>query len=231
MLAWKILILAGAALSMVTPAALADGRPEESSTSRPLPPDYRIHADGSVTQRICFNWSCASRERLTFTSADMLEVARQMALCPASGFHTRVQQLRIGIWQMEKLAQKYQPLLANDAAINDADGERRGRMDCVDNATNTTSYLQVLHELGLLPGWKIAAHQIRDRFSLQVHWTAVVVDSRGAGTWSVDAWFRPNGHLPYVMPVAAWKSGRIAWVPPFAALNPTPRYSNQLCGA
>ena len=53
-----------------------------SSSSRPLPPDYEIHADGSVSLRLCFNWSCASRQRLTFSATEMNEVVQQMAWCP-----------------------------------------------------------------------------------------------------------------------------------------------------
>ena len=201
-----------------------------TSSARPLAPDYRIHGDGAVTQRVCFNWSCASSERLTFTTADMAEVARQMALCPGNGLHDRLQRLRIGIWQMEVLAQNYQPLLANDEAINDLDWGLDGRMDCIDNASNTMSYLHVLRDLGLVPGWSIEAPKVRDRFSLAVHWTAVVADRRGGEDWAVDSWFRPNGHLPFVLPVADWVSGAIPWHPPLSALNPYPRYSSQLCG-
>lgn len=204
---------------------------EESNppTARPLAPDYRIHADGAVTQRVCFNWSCKSRERITMTAVDMAGVARQMALCPGDRLHDRLQRLRIGIWQMEALAEKYQPLFANDEAVNDRDRALEGRMDCVDNASNTTTYLNVLHDLGLLQGWSIGAPVVRQRFSDLVHWTAVVIDSGDGNAWSVDAWLRPNGHLPFVMPLKAWKSNQVPWDPPFAALNPAPRYSRQLC--
>ena len=201
------------------------------SSGRPLRPDYRIHADGSVTLRICFNWSCASRQHLAFTTADMREVAQQMALCPSNGLRHRLQRLRIGIWQMEALAQKYQPLLGNDEAINTRDQDRDGRMDCIDNASNTTTYLHVLRELGLLPGWSVASPQVRDPLSMTVHWTAVAVDRERNGPWAVDAWFRPNGHLPFVLPLPDWKDSAVAWEAPFATLNPYPVYSNQLCGA
>lgn len=207
--------------------AVAEG--SSVSTTRPLPPDYLIHADGSVTLRLCFDWSCRSRQHLTFTATEMTEAARQMELCPGDGLYDRLQRLRIGIWQMEELAEKYQPLLANDEAVNTRDQDRRGRMDCVDNASNTATFLHVLRDLGLLPGWSIEAPQVRDRFSVTVHWTAVVVDTQNRDSWSVDAWFRPNGHLPFVMPLADWEGGRIAWKEPFAVWNPSPRYSNQLC--
>lgn len=201
-----------------------------TSSSRPLPPDYEIHADGSVSLRLCFNWSCASRQRLTFSATEMKEVAQQMAWCPDDGLHDRLQRLRIGIWQMEALAQKYQPLLANDEAINDQDQEQEGRMDCIDNATNTTNFLAVLHDLGQLRGWSMAAPEVRDSLSLQVHWTAVVRNGQGGDPWAIDSWFRPNGHLPFVMPLTDWARALLAWEQPFAAWNPNPRYSNQLCG-
>lgn len=200
------------------------------SGTRPLPPQYRVHADGSVTLRICFNWSCATRQRMTFSAADMAEVARQMALCPGTDLADRLQRVRIGIWQMEVLAQKQQPLLANDEPVNDRDRSREGRMDCIDNASNTTTFLSVLRDLELLPGWSVSPPQVRDRFSPAVHWTAVAVDAGERRPWAIDSWFRGNGHLPFVMPLADWQDGRIAWEPPFDEHNPYPRYSNELCG-
>jgi hypothetical protein len=234
-----LLLLAGiSALFLNTPSAtagssIAETAAEEESgasiSSQPLIPDYRVHSDGSVTLRICFNWSCASRQHLTFTAADMAKVAQQMSLCPRDGLYDRLQRLRIGIWQMEVLAEKYQPLLANDEGVNDRDSALRGRMDCVDSASNTTTYLHVLYDLGLLPGWSLQQPKVRHRFSLLVHWTAVVVDSRAADSWSVDSWMRPNGHLPLVMPLREWTSDKVPWKPPFAEWNPTTHYSNQLC--
>lgn len=223
-----LLLLASICLVLTTPLTAAVDTTNGSS-SRPLGPDYRIHADGSVTLRICFNWSCASRQHLAFSAADMREVAQQMALCPGPELQHRLQRLRIGIWQMETLAQKYQPLLGNDEAINTRDQDRDGRMDCIDNASNTTTYLNVLQDLGLIPGWSAASPQVRSPLSSAVHWTAVAVDRERAQPWAVDAWFRPNGHLPFVLPLRAWKNDAIAWEAPFAKRNPYPRYTNQLC--
>jgi hypothetical protein len=222
------LILVGcASLPARTPDAAVDV--SQPSSSRPLTPEYRIHGDGSVTLRICFNWSCASRQRLDFTAQDMREVAGHMAMCPRNDQRQRLQRLRIGVWRMEALAQKYQPLLANDEAVNTSDQDREGRMDCIDNASNTTTYLHVLHELGLLTGWSPAPPQVRDAFSMSVHWTAVAIDRERDEAWSVDAWYRPNSHLPFVMPLADWEDKAIGWHAPFAQRNPYPRYSNQLC--
>ncbi len=201
------------------------------SVSQPLPPEYVIGPGGSVTLRVCFNWSCSITETMTFTASDMARIKRLMATCSGKSFHDRLQQVRIGIWQMELLAQTYQPLLANDLAINDLDAALMGRMDCVDNSSNTTTYLNILRDIGELPGWMVSLPKVRRRFDITaVHWTAVIIDRETGRPWSVDSWYRPNGHLPMVMPLQGWVGEKKAWEPPFARLNPTPHSIGELCG-
>jgi hypothetical protein len=200
------------------------------SVSRPLPPEYVIKPDGSVRLRICFNWSCADIQTLTFTPNDMAQLKKHMARCPGTGLHDRLQRVRIGIWQMELLAQKYQPLLANDLAINDFEANVDGRMDCIDNAGNTTTYLHILRDLRELSGWTVAPPKVRRLFDITaVHWTAVIIDTDTGRPWSVDSWYRPNGHLPMVMPLSSWMDKKNAWEPPFERLNATPRSIDGLC--
>jgi len=197
--------------------------------ARPLAPEYHIGADGSVRVRICFNASCARTEQVTFSGADMAAVQAQLDACPGGALHERLQRLRIAVWQMEVLAAHRQPLLANDRAINDDIGID-GRTDCVDNATNTSTFLRILADLGALPGWRVGAPAVRKPLDLnRVHWTAVAIDARSGQPWAVDAWYRPHGHLPFVLPLADWRRERNGWEAPLAALNPYPRFSDELC--
>lgn len=230
-------ILLGLALPFLTvnelsaaPSPLqASGDPKGLVTS-PLAPDYLIESDGSVVQRICFNWSCSRQERHRFTPADVARIKERMAACSGTTLYDRLQRVRIGIWQMELLAENYQPLLANDLAINEGEKATAGRMDCVDNSTNTTTYLHVLKDLGALPGWTVEPPRVRKRFDLNaVHWTAVISDDQTATRWSVDSWYRPNGHLPMVMPLKSWLSEKTGWEGPYAALNPTPQAIHEMC--
>jgi hypothetical protein len=203
---------------------------EESSVSRPLPSEYVIDQDGSVTLRICFNWSCARRQIITFTRDDIALLKRHLALCPGSSLQDRLQQVRIGIWKMGLLAQKYQPELANDLAINDFDAEVEGRMDCIDITSNTTTFLHILRDLQELDGWTVSSPEVRGSFDITaVHWTAVITDTETGLPWSVDSWFRPHGHLPMVMPLANWIDAEKAWEPPFEQLNSTPHSIYELC--
>ncbi len=200
------------------------------SVSSPLAPQYRIDQHGSVTLRVCFNWSCASRQTMIFTPEDIDLLKSRMALCSGTSLEDRLQRVRIGIWQLELLAQKYQPALANDDAINEFEKGVDGRTDCVDNASNTTTYLHILRDIGELPGWTVSSPKVRSRFNLHaVHWTAVLTDVESGNQWSVDSWFRPNGHLPMVMPLQSWLDEKKAWEAPYERLNPVPGSIHELC--
>lgn len=224
------------ALSMLPVLAMATSDQVRSGlgyrTIKGFQPNYEIHTDGSVDLHICFNWSCARNQALTFSKQDMAQVIDKMKLCgriPKS-LHDRLQRIRIGIWQMELLAQKYQPLLATDREGNDFDRDAPGRMDCVDNASNTTTYLRILEDLTALPGWIVQEPQTRNPLPLdEVHWTAVVKALDDGQLWSIDSWYRPNGNLPFVMPMQDWLDNKRAWNPPYEKNNPYPKFIDDLC--
>ena len=199
--------------------------------TRPLPADYRANRDGSITLRICYNWSCAARATVTFSAADLAVVKDYLSQCAGTSLYDRVQRLRVGIWQLQLIAQRHLPQLANDREINDFDKDVDGRLDCVDSSTNTSTYLRILQDLGQLPGWSVAPAEVRNLLDLHgVHWTAVVINNDGA-RWSVDSWYRPHGHLPFVMPLADWSNDKKAWVPPYDKVNPYPETIQDLCSA
>lgn len=204
--------------------------PPGTHHTRPLTPQYTILDDGGATIEVCYNASCAQRKPVTLTRADFADVARHLAVCADDTLHNRLQRVRIAVWRMEELVEQHLPVLANDRPVNDTEFGVEGRTDCVDNATNTTTYLHVLRDLGLLSTWTVAEPKVRQRFNLErVHWTATVTDPASGAHWSVDSWYRPNGHLPFVMDLAAWRDEKTAWEGPFASLNRTPRDSRELC--
>ena len=225
--------------------ALALGRPDVASRGEsavddndvqpitgPLPADYKLHRDGSVTLRVCFNWSCAAQQSVTFSASEIQGVKDFVAQCTGTSLHDRIQRLRVGIWQMQLVAQRHIPELANDREINEFDKNVEGRLDCVDSSSNTTTYLQVLKDLGQLSGWTVTKPVVRNVMDFYgVHWTAVVTDQASGKDWSVDSWFRPHGHLPFVMPVVDWKRDKKAWQPPFSTQNPYPESMAELCPA
>ena len=165
---------------------------------------------------------------MKFTPDDLALVKKRMATCPDTTFHDRLQRVRIGIWQMELLAEKYQPLLVNDLPMNELEEDTAGRTDCIDNSSNTTTYLHILQDIGELSGWTISTPDVRNRVLTTVHWTAVMIDNASERLWSVDSWYRPNGHLPMLMPLKDWFDEKVAWQD-YEELNATPHSIQGLC--
>lgn len=236
---WPIRSAGGLGLAILLGGALAApldagwGRAKEDGLdpiTRPLPSDYKVNKDGSIRLRICYNWTCATREYVTFSAADVANVKSYLTQCVGENFHDRVQRLRVGVWQLQLVAQKHIPDLANDREINEYDRDVDGRLDCVDSSTNTTTYLKILQDLGQLAGFSVTNPEVRNLMDFHaVHWTAVVADKSDGKLWSVDSWFRAHGNLPFVMPLTDWKKDKKAWEAPYSKTNPYPVSIQELC--
>lgn len=81
-----------------------------------------------------------------------------------------------------------------------------GQMDCIDESTNTTTYLTMLLKDGLLK-W----HSVEDRATRGFfifgwpHTTAVMRDTVTGQLYSVDSWFLDNGQPPYIQKLEDWR--------------------------
>lgn len=88
---------------------------------------------------------------------------------------------------------------------------RPGQMDCIDESTNTTTYLGMLTASGLLKH-----HTVQDRvtrfglFAGAPHTTAVIRETATGRRFAVDSWFFDNGHAPVIIDLQQWKAG---WEP------------------
>ena len=92
------------------------------------------------------------------------------------------------------------------------------QQDCVDEATNTTSYLLVLQANGLL-----RHHTVGTPFSKEnplrgvagwPHWTAVLKENASPQRWAVDGWIYANGENPAVVEVEKWYIAGLAELHP-----------------
>jgi len=87
-----------------------------------------------------------------------------------------------------------------------------GQMDCVDEATNSTTYLRMMAQDGLLKWHAVEASVKRGHVLFGIpHATALIVDTTTGERWAVDSWFLDNGEPPYILPYAIWKEN---WYPP-----------------
>lgn len=97
---------------------------------------------------------------------------------------------------------------ADDRAENQGGRDWRSRMDCIDESTNSTTYLRILAGAGLLRWHRVEARVTRGFFVFGwPHTTAVVSELNGGAKWAVDSWFFENGKPPAIVPLDLWKSG------------------------
>ncbi len=86
-----------------------------------------------------------------------------------------------------------------------------GQQDCVDEAVNTTRFLQMLDKAGLLRhhevGTPVHRAWIPDELT---HLTAVLVEDGSRRDYAIDSWFHGNGHAAEVVDIEAWLEG---WQP------------------
>ncbi len=98
-----------------------------------------------------------------------------------------------------------------------------GQLDCNDEATNTTNYMRLMQQNGLLHFHDIISTQIRGFFFHGwPHSTAAIQDQATKENYAVDSWFYDNGMPAVVVPLKQWKSG---WKP--ADFNHGPPDANQ----
>ena len=107
----------------------------------------------------------------------------------------------------------------DDRAENQRGDNWQGQMDCIDESTNTTTYLRILTRQGLLRFHRVEARVTRGFFFFGwPHTTAVVSDVKTGARWAVDSWFFENGKPPVIVPLELWKTGWRPEKPPVTAV-------------
>lgn len=91
------------------------------------------------------------------------------------------------------------------------------QQDCVDEATNTTAYMIVLQNNGLLKYHTVGRPFSRGNILLGVsnwpHWTAVLWETSNKQKWAVDSWIYVNGENPAVVEAEKWYVKTLAELP------------------
>jgi hypothetical protein len=86
-----------------------------------------------------------------------------------------------------------------------------GQMDCNDEAINTTTYLRLMQQHGLIQFHDVLDIKRRGFFlNRWQHTTAAIRDMQDGHIYAVDAWFYDNGVPAVIVPFELWKTG---WKP------------------
>lgn len=82
--------------------------------------------------------------------------------------------------------------------------------DCIDESTNTTTYLLLLNQMDLLKFHNVNALTSRPPIlsgRLGPHRTAVIIEKDTNIKYAVDSWFHDNGTTPEIITLSEWRWG------------------------
>lgn len=170
---------------------------------------FKVERPNNRTVSVCHAYGCRKQTRFTFTSDDMAEIKKVMD--KAKKADTPVEERRavayaVG-WMERRVGDKIGTKDDRPGMDFAASGDPT-QQDCVDEATNTTSYLTVLQNEKLLKHHTVGRPFAKENFLRGVagwtHWTATL-DEHGSGQrWAVDSWIYANGENPAVVEAEKW---------------------------
>ncbi|SUB01278.1 Uncharacterised protein [Pannonibacter phragmitetus] len=161
---------------------------------------------------ICHGFGCTYKAPVDFSSADRRKLASILASGKESPAAERRAVSRAVQWQEARVT----AALGTAPDIGGLDMRNAGvpgQMDCIDEASNTTSLLLYAERAGLLRHHRVASPVARG-FLLDgryPHATAVLRESAGGQAYAIDSWVRANAKPPVVQPLESWFGAAGAW--------------------
>ena len=166
----------------------------------------------------CHAYGCKMQTRFLFTAADIATVRTLMERTrKADTSHEERRAVAYAIAWMEKRTGDVIGTSADRPGMDFAASGDPTQQDCVDESTNTTSYLLVLQSAGLLRHHTVMEPFAKENYLRGIagwtHWTAVLKESAGTQRWAVDSWIYANGENPAVVEVEKWYIADLASLP------------------
>lgn len=153
---------------------------------------------------ICYNYSCASQATVALSEARMREFEPLFRQLPNAAAERVAIAWAIGMF--ETSAGEQTPTHV-DRGGNLHDDGLDGRMDCIDHAHNTTSYLRVLEARGWLKFHRVMEPAKRAPLLVNDHWSAHIGEISSDHEFVVDSWFFDNGLPAEIYSIEDWRNG------------------------
>lgn len=194
----KFRALGGWFLLLLASHGMADAAQETDLIRDPTPARFNI----------CFNHGCQSLADVSLAPEQWQEIRQILSTASASPQEER-ERIAQAVGKLETVAGKLTGI-DNDRGGSLAGLWMRNQMDCVDESTNTHTYLIMLNNDGLLKYHTPANIERRFRPYLFQHYSAVIEETATQKKYAVDSWFLDNGQPPVILPLSIWKHG---WTP------------------
>ena len=164
---------------------------------------------GPVALPVCHGYGCAWRDYVTLSEAEWKEVRGAMAP-PAPTAAAERAQIAGAIGLIERIVGARLGTAEDRAGTPFNWGDPK-QLDCVDESINTSTYLHLLANAGLLRFHSVRELRRRTGFlRLSQHYTAVVEEKATGQQYAIDSWFHANGKPAEVVELDRWLAG---WSP------------------
>ena len=165
--------------------------------------DYNVRPPRGNTVSVCHAHGCQQQESFTFTHADISDLSVLMDYVRGSGSPARERRaIAYAIGWMESRVGPATGTANDRAGLSFMNAS--GQLDCVDEATNTTSYLLVLADNGLLRHHVVIRPYSKASFFKWPHFAAMIKERRSGRVYAVDSFFGPNGANPVILLASKW---------------------------
>jgi hypothetical protein len=156
---------------------------------------------------VCSSYGCRTQTPFRFSAEDIAEVRKIMAKGAATPAAER-DAAKVAIGWMGNRADKAVGT-SNDRPGDDAAGNGDpGQMDCVDVATNLTSYMLIMERHKLFRHHTVGSiyvkEDIRRGWDGWTHYAGILIDDKSKQKFAVDGWLLASGRPPEIVEVERW---------------------------
>lgn len=172
--------------------------------------EFKSREPSGNTVFICHAYGCQKQTPVKFSRDEVAQIAALMQKTKKADtpFEER-RAIAYAIGWMEKyVGQKIGTSADRPGMDFEASGDPT-QQDCVDEATNSTSYMLVLQNNGLLKYHTVGrpfskGNVLIGGIANWPHWTAVLLENDNKQKWAVDSWIYANGENPAVIEAEKW---------------------------
>jgi hypothetical protein len=150
----------------------------------------------------CFDFGCKTTRELHYTPADWQSIEALFG-DKVTDAASEKQAIRRAVALMERISGELSGTRL-DRGGNYPGADIPQQMDCIDESTNTYQYLSALQQLDLLR-WHQVDRKYRRIVWFATHWSASIREIGSEQVFVVDSWYRDNGELPFIQPLADWQ--------------------------
>ncbi len=157
---------------------------------------------------ICYKHTCAAVDTVSLSPEEWKEI-KQIFQPGANSPEAERLLIKKAVARLEVIVGKKVNTLNDKGKNMDGMFIHDGyQMDCIDESSNTTTYLALMQKDNLLKWHKVQPTKTRGFFIFGMpHTTAVIKENQTEKKWAVDSWFHDNGMEPEILPVSIWSDG------------------------